>query len=334
MRKLIHFIIPGILILIAAGVIIAILLSKRIPDNDSGVIGNTAGNLNSGGLFCETDGTVFFSNPYDDGHLYSMDPDCDNIKYLSHDRVSYINAAGKFVYYVKGNAESDDMTMMFRSDLFGVVRCRHDGSDSEVLASGYSTDLALSGSSLIYNTSDGTQSTTASIDIRGENMTTVSRHTYSTASVSDGKVYYSNNGDNHSIYELDVDNRSASLFLDGNTAMANLIGDYMYYIDLDNNNSLTRINLTTTEQDVLSPAGCSLYNVYNNIVYYYINSDSPALYRANTDGSDKTLIMEKSIASISCTSIYTFFQIADDETLYRIETNGEPNVQVFYIQPQ
>ena len=57
MRKLIHFIIPGVLILIAAGVIIAILLSKRIPDNDSGVIGNTAGNLNSGGLFCETDGT-------------------------------------------------------------------------------------------------------------------------------------------------------------------------------------------------------------------------------------------------------------------------------------
>ena len=91
---------------------------KRIPDNDSGVIGNTAGNLNSGGLFCETDGTVFFSNPYDDGHLYSMDSDCDNIKYLSHDRVSYINAAGKFVYYVKGNAESDDMTMMFRGDLF------------------------------------------------------------------------------------------------------------------------------------------------------------------------------------------------------------------------
>ena len=116
--------------------------------------------------------------------------------------------------------------------------------------------------------------------------------------------------------------------------MANLIGDYMYYIDLDNNNSLTRINLTTTEQEILSPAGCSLYNVYNNVVYYYINSDSPALYRANTDGSDETLIMEKSIASISCTSIYTFFQIADDETLYRIETNGEPNVQVFYIQPQ
>ena len=72
----------------------------------------------------------------------------------------------------------------------------------------------------------------------------------------------------------------------------------------------------------------------NNVVYYNISSDSPALYRANTDGSDKTLIMEKSIASISCTSIYTFFQIADDETLYRIETNGKPNVQVFYIQPQ
>ena len=80
MRKLIHFIIPGVLILIAAGVIIAILLSKRIPDNDSGVIGNTAGNLNSGGLFCETDGTVYFSNPYADGHQNSLDSDCENNK--------------------------------------------------------------------------------------------------------------------------------------------------------------------------------------------------------------------------------------------------------------
>lgn len=334
MRKTIRFIIPGILVLIAAGVIIAIILSKRIPDNDSGVIGNTAGNLNSRGLFCETDGTVFFSNPYDGGHLYSMDSNCDNIKYLSGNSASYINAAGKFVYYVKGNAESDDITMMFRSDLFGVVRCRHDGSDSEILASGYSTDLALTGSRLVYNTSDGTQSTTASVDIRGKNMTTVSRHTYSTASVSDGKIYYSNDGDNHSVYELDIDNRQSSLFLDGNTAMANLVGGYMYYIDLDNNNSLTRINLTTAEQEILSPAGCALYNVYNNVVYYYIDSDSPALYRVNTDGTGKTLIMEKSIASISCTSLYTFFQTTDDETLYRVETTGEPNVQVFYIQPQ
>ena len=334
MRKSIRFIIPGFLILIAAGVIIATLLSKRIPNNDSGVIGNTAGNLNSGGLFCETDGTVFFSNPYDDGHLYSMDANCDNIKYLSHDCVSYINAAGNFVYYVKGNTKSDDITMMFRSDLFGVVRCRHDGGDQEVLASGYSTDLALTGNLLVYNTSDGTQSTTASIDIRGKNMTTVSRRTYSNASVSNGKVYYSNNGDNHSVYELDIDKRSGSLFLDGNTAMANLIGDYLYYIDLDNNNSLTRINIITTKQEVLSPAGCALYNVYNNIIYYYINSDSPALYRVNTDGTGKTLIMEKSIASISCTSLYTFFQTTDDETLYRVETTGEPNVQVFYIQPQ
>ena len=46
-----------------------------------------------GGLFCESDGVIYFSNPYDEGMLYSMSSDMEKVKKLSDDNVSYLNVA-------------------------------------------------------------------------------------------------------------------------------------------------------------------------------------------------------------------------------------------------
>ena len=333
MKKIIRFIIPGIIICIVAGVIIANLLSKRIPYNNSGTIGNTAGNLNSGGLFCELDGTIYFSNPYDGGRLYSMNSDCTNINYVSGDRASYINAAGQYIYYVRDNGTGNDITVIFKSDLFGIVRCKKDGSGQNTLVNGYSSSLSLSGNTLLYNVSDGTESTTNSIDIRGENSQTLSRRPFSTASISDGKIFYSNNSDNHSVYAFDIEDKTSSLYMDGNTYMANIVGNELYYIDLDNNYALTKVNLNTYDTYVLTDEKCVLYNVYNGIIYYQTEGAVNAMKRMNNDGSNQTVIMEGNITSISCTSQYTFFQLFNDNTLYRVETYDGTNVQTLYIQP-
>ena len=63
-------------------IVVVILLSfkssvKKLPED---TIGNTAGNLNNGGLFCEYDGKVYFSNAYDSGTLYVMNPDETGVK--------------------------------------------------------------------------------------------------------------------------------------------------------------------------------------------------------------------------------------------------------------
>lgn len=44
------------------------------PRQSPETVGNTAGNLNNSGYFCEYDGTVYFANAYDSNTLYSMDP--------------------------------------------------------------------------------------------------------------------------------------------------------------------------------------------------------------------------------------------------------------------
>ena len=72
---------------------------KAIPKNPADTVGNTAGNLYNGGTFCEAAGKVYFSNPYDGGSIYSMNPDQSNIKKVIGASASFINAAGDYIYY-------------------------------------------------------------------------------------------------------------------------------------------------------------------------------------------------------------------------------------------
>ncbi len=85
----------GILALIAYGVVRH--YQSLVKYNTTFVNGNTAGNLYNGGLFCESNGTVFFANPDDNNTLYSMDPGGSNLKKLCSDTVMYINADSHYV---------------------------------------------------------------------------------------------------------------------------------------------------------------------------------------------------------------------------------------------
>ena len=76
MKKALKFMIPGIILLITLILIIARARSNKIPSNSEYAIGNLAGNLMNGGYFCESDGTIYFANPYDSNRLYSMTTDC------------------------------------------------------------------------------------------------------------------------------------------------------------------------------------------------------------------------------------------------------------------
>ena len=61
--------------------------SGRTYLNDEELVGNTAGNIYNGGLFCERDGRIYFSNDNDDGSLYVMNSNSTNFKKLHTDRL-------------------------------------------------------------------------------------------------------------------------------------------------------------------------------------------------------------------------------------------------------
>ena len=89
----------AIILFVLVGFTVLSSLSEKIPSNDISVTGNTAGNLNNGGLFAESNGKVFFANAYDNGCLYSMNADETDLQKLNEAQTSAINTGGDFIYY-------------------------------------------------------------------------------------------------------------------------------------------------------------------------------------------------------------------------------------------
>ena len=58
----------AVILLMAVSLVISSFMN-RIPSNDISVTGNTGGNLNNGGLFCELDGKIYFANSYDNDRM-------------------------------------------------------------------------------------------------------------------------------------------------------------------------------------------------------------------------------------------------------------------------
>ena len=127
----------NILFLSITGVILLILflfviLSSRIPMNDEFTIGNTPGNLNNGGYFCEMDGRVYFANAYDNNTLYSMNADGTDIRKLNNSPVSSINAAGKYLYYAmtSGSKKSGGDGLGYMMQTSGIYRSNLKGKSA------------------------------------------------------------------------------------------------------------------------------------------------------------------------------------------------------------
>ena len=136
-KRTILIIIFFVIILIALGVIL--MLMQRVTMNPAGTVGNTGGNLNNAGLFCEYDGTVYFSNSSAGGHLYAMNPDESNVRELNTLNVRNILAGGKYLYFFQtGLSQTTPANTGFTSVLSvrSFTRSNLKGKNSTTLANG------------------------------------------------------------------------------------------------------------------------------------------------------------------------------------------------------
>lgn len=334
--KLKKSLITGFIIVCIIAAAAAYLYLNRIQYNPEGARGNTAGNLNNNGMFCEYEGKIYFANPYDRNRLYIMDSDCTNIRKLNDDTVCSINVYGSYIYYVRNNFSSETAAMIFRGQLLGVMRTGLNGKKPRSLYDSVAGVINLYGNDLYYqhySNEDGFSFYKVGID--GKNNTRISDAGYYPASIYGNAIYYANTIGSHSIYSYNMKTGRSGLYLDANAHMVDMQGDYIYYIDLDDNYSLVRVNTATFDKEILfdgKEGKCISYNLYNNVIFYHVEGDAPALYRMNIDGSSQEFIRSGNITNISCTSQYTFFQIYGITSLYRVPTTGGINVELVTIE--
>lgn len=327
-----------ITIIVIAAVIVGIgaasYMSSKVKYNDDSYLGNTSGNLMNKGMFAEHNGKIYFSNPYDGDKLYSMNSDCTNIKKLSDDSVSYINVTDNYVFYVRNNFDKDNAGMIFRGQLYGVIRSKLNGKNAKALTVDVISTMALIGNRVYYGSYDNGKIQTMYTTIDKKETAAIKNTQLPLYSIDDNKLYYSGTDGEHNIHSYNLATGFTDTLLEGNTYLASVNDDILYYLDMANNYALTTYDMITGVTTVLYDDRCINYNIYDDVIFFQTEDDSNALHRMNTDGTNDTIIASGNADNISCTSQYTFFTFYGQNILYRVPTHGGTTVEAFTYTPK
>lgn len=326
-------------LLLFAGIILIILIvysvislfSEKVPQNDISVTGNTAGNLNNGGLYAESGGKVYFSNAYDNGCLYSMNTDETELKKLSSSQASSINVGGNFLYYyMDSSGGGTGLGYVVRT--YGIFRTSLDGKNSECLDRNAAVTMQLAGDYLYYQrytNQDFTKFYKVKTD-KSENVL-VSDSIINPAACSNGIIYFNGTEKDHYLYALDTRTDTISTVFNGNLWYPAYYDGYIYYMDVSSNYRLCRYSLSDNTVEILTNDRVDTFNVGDSYIYYQRNSSTePALMRMHLDGSAPEIVAEGNYSDINLTSAYAYFHaFGEDVPVYHTPVNGDVNVTAF-----
>lgn len=316
-------IIIGVVVALALiTLMVAAIFLNRVTMNPAGTIGNTAGNLNNSGLFCEYDGTVYFANSYDGSSLYAMNPDETNIRKLNSLVVQNILAGGKYLYYFQtGSTSSSGFGQVQGMKSFD--RCNLDGKDTTALTKDVVVSAQLVDNYLYMLTATNSGPSFYKVKIDNTDKTPLADLSINPACARDGVIYYNGVETDHYLYALNTANDSVSEVWAGNLWYPILADNYVYYMDVAENYRLCRYSLSQGVIEVLTNDRVDCFNVGNGYIYYQKNGNSPQLICMRTDGSNAFAVADGTYTDINMTSQYVYFRAFDDTTtLYHSPLGG------------
>lgn len=327
-----NLIIIGTILAVLLILIISSFFIGKIPMNSADTVGNTAGNLNNGGLFCESDGTVYFANAYDSYSLYSMNPDETELKKMGVNQVSSINAGGNYLYYYMQSGPSNGKGLGYMGRTAGIYRSKKDGKRVQCLERTYSDIMQLCGSYLYYqtySTRNGIRLNKIKID--KSDKTTIADYTINPASYANGRIYYNGTQEDHYLYTLDTATDKMSSIWQGNVWNPVYVDGYIYYMDLSNNYGLSRYSIYDDVVEILTNDRVDFFNIYEYYIYYQTSDEAtPALKRMYIDGSYLETVAEGVYENINITSQFVYFNKYNEPTpVYKTSTFGGVYVTTF-----
>ncbi|HKL80527.1 MAG TPA: DUF5050 domain-containing protein [Mobilitalea sp.] len=326
-----------ITLVILTGVVIIVIFfysEGRTYFSDEEATGNTAGNIYNGGLFCEKDGKIYFSNDNDDGSLYVMSSDTSYIKKLHDDKVAYINADENYVYYLRANntrANNSGSILMFNNT--GIYRINQNGKDLESISPNPGSYLTLKDNFLYYQNYDvneGLYFYRNRIDNDRERL--LIKEAIIPITVADNKLYYTGFEQDHDIHSMDLSSFTTTTVKKGSFAYPIFVGGYIYYLDISDNYSLNRMNNDGSDSVVLVNKRCSSYNITNTSTFLYYQIDdqeNSRICRLSLDTMAEETLMEGNFKQLHVTSNYVFFKDFDNTHIYMLDADGSSKLSTF-----
>ena len=299
-----------ILILLVGGFIAYMILTGRTYTSASGTVGNSAGNLYNGGLFCENAGRIYFSNPNDDYTLYSMSLDLKDFKKLYNDYARYINADENYVYYTRMNNKKDSGSQsIFVFYSTGVYRVRKNGSGLKMMSSDPCGSLLLYDNKLFYQSYKDNVVSLHKIGIDGKDDVKLFSDDTSVVSVLDDRLYYSGKLSDQNIHYMNMEGK-VSVAIEAKAYMPMATEDGIYYISTDNKYNLFLADFEDKERKRIVNHLVSWYNVTPDGRYVFYNcdeGDDSAVYMLDMETKEETVISEGNYKWLNIAGNYCFF---------------------------
>ena len=316
--------------------VIFIYSSGRTFLNDEDLVGNTAGNIYNGGLFCERDGKIYFSNDNDDGSLYVMSSNSDaaSIKKLHTDKAAYINVDENYIYYLRANntrENSSGSILMFNNT--GIYRLKQNGKGLKLISSNPGSHVTVNGNHIYYQNYDvdeGLFLYRNQTDGKYERL--LLREAVIPSAIINSKLYYVGVNEDHNINTFDLSSFTNRPNIEGNFAYPIFMGEYIYYMDQSNNYSINRMNQDGTDRVVLVKDRTSTYNITNsgNYLYYQIdNMDKSKICRMNLTTMETEVLLDGYYKQIHITKNYVFFKDFDNTNTYIVSADGSLELGTF-----
>lgn len=316
------------LLAVAAFLIVMQLRSRVTLYDDPNTVGNTSGNLLNGGRFCESDEKIYFSNPYDENTLYSMDSKLEHVKQISSDQVSYLNVAGKYIFYTRRNdKKSSTGEGLLSLSTTGLFRINTDGKHMGKLYDDPTQVVNLYGNYVYYQHYDqkqGLQLYAAKIDSTSDDM--LVDEGVAPYSVDNGLIYYTGYDSEHAIHSMNINGSDKKTLLEGNYTSLIKQGEHLFYLDMDQDYALCRANLDGSESEILISDRIATYNINTeeNIIYYQIDDgENNGLYQMDLSSGKSRLIALGDYNYLHLTSEYLFYESFDGSTAYVMDLATE-----------
>lgn len=337
MKKTVKIIIAAVIVIgiIAGGIIIknVSIQSAKVPDNPEDLTGNTAGNIYNKGLFAESDGLVYFANPYDDYSIYVMNSDQSNCHKFVSGHTSFINVAGDYVYYYTSTS-GENTGLGYVMNGKGFFRTDKSGKHTFTMEKATTDSMFLVGNRIYYtcfeenpNKKDEALVSVKSVTTANKDLKTVVEDHIKLGEAKDGKVYYAGMTGDHHLYMYDPLTDAVTLVNSNiNVYLPIFYQNKIYFLDLDDEYALKSYDLSTGEIITLTTERIDSYNLYNGMIFYQTVGNKDGGYylkRMTADGSYSETIADGIFENINCTSTYTYFnEYGNPFPLYYVPTNG------------
>lgn len=328
-----HSVRNRIIAVISIIAVIGFLLSLRLQTRvklykDPSTTGNTSTNLLNGGLFAQSGEKIYFANPYDQNTLYSMNMDLKKIKKIHQDNVSYINAAGNYIFYTRRNdKKKNDGDALLSFSNTGLYRLQTNGQNLGQLYRNPTQTVNLLGNDLFYQHYDdkkGLQLFRVGID--GKEDTMLLDEGVSPTAIIGNTIYYTGIDSDHNIHSINTDGSGDKVICEGNFTGLSCSNGVLYCMDMDNDYTLCRLEPDGSHLDHLTQERIATYNVSKDgeTIYYQLdNGTDNGLYALDTASDSQTLLRAGNYNYLHVISDYLFFEEYNGSAAYVMDIATE-----------